>query len=263
MASATVENYVKQILLLREASEAGTVAGKPSPVPLGKLSVRMNVSPGTVTTMAKNMARDGLLHYRTRAGVVLTPKGERLALQVLRKHRLVEMFLVSTLQFDMSEVHAEAELLEHAISEKLLARIDDFLGRPQFDPHGDAIPGADGKMPHRKLCLLSECAAGDRIRISRIQQQDDAFLRYVLDAGLMPGVALTIESADLPADAFSVVFDDGRRLTLGGKAASGIQTTAEVSRKNVEKPAPASAKPSPDKNLSGSILLNMNEIKLY
>lgn len=267
MASATVENYLKQILLLREDAGENAVA-------LGKLSARMNVSPGTATTMAQNMARAGWLRYRSRAGVTLTPKGEKLALQVLRKHRLVEMFLVSALRFDMSEVHAEAEMLEHAVSEKLLARIDAFLGNPQFDPHGDPIPAADGTMTRRKMRPLAECAAGDRVCISWIQRQDDAFLRYILESGLAPGNFLIIESADLPADAFVVRFDDGKRLALGGSAARAIQTEsdsapvtprkARENRNKIEtKTEKLSEKTAENEKNSKNILLNMNEIKLF
>src|SRR5689334_14179600 len=138
MASSTVENYLKQIYL--EQQEAGEQL-----VPMGKLAAAMGVVPGTATTMIKALADSGLVSYEPRGGARLTRGGEQLALHVLRRHRLVELFLVKVLKLDWSEVHAEAEELEHAISEKVLERMDSLLGHPSVDPHGDPIPPAKGR----------------------------------------------------------------------------------------------------------------------
>lgn len=219
MASATVENYIKQILLLLEEHPGETVS-------LGRLAARMGVSPGTTTTMAKSMAKDGLLRYEARRGVALTPQGEKLALKMLRKHRLVEMFLVSVLQLDWAEINEEAELLEHAVSDRLLEKIDAWLGHPKLDPHGDPIPSPAGKMIQRTLLPLADVSAGAQVRIAWIQQQDAPFLRYVLESGLVPGNFLRIVHVDPVADFVQVSFDDGKTLTLGGKAARAIQVEA-------------------------------------
>jgi DtxR family Mn-dependent transcriptional regulator len=132
MPTSTVENYLKAILV-RSADEDGVVA-------TGALAEALGLTPGTITTMVKSMASRGLLEHQPREGVRLTPEGRALALAVVRKHRLVETFLVEVLRMDWKEVHEEAEALEHAISDRVLLRIDALLGHPVSDPHGDPIP---------------------------------------------------------------------------------------------------------------------------
>ncbi len=112
---------------------------------MGQLASALGVVPGTATTMVKTLAESGLVHYEPYMGVRLTPAGEKLAALVLRRHRLIELFLVKVLGMNWSEVHDEAERLEHAVSERLIDRIDDMLGRPSVDPHGDPIPGPEGQ----------------------------------------------------------------------------------------------------------------------
>lgn len=217
MATATVENYVKRIYLLAEAAGAGAVV---SP---GALAAGMAVSPGTVTTMLKGLAKSGLAKYEPRSGVRLTAKGETLALKMLRKHRLVEMFLVSVLKLDWSEINAEAELLEHAVSDRLLEKIDAYLGAPAHDPHGDPIPTAGGKIARRNLVRLAACEPGVRVRIACIRRQDAAFLRYVLDNGLTPGEFAKVVAVDAAADVLRLALADGSERSLGGKAAGEIE----------------------------------------
>src|SRR5215217_938715 len=138
MATVTVENYLKTLYSEQQRAQAGEL------VPMGSVAAAMNVTPGTATSMIKALAESGLVDYEPRGGVRLTTKGEKLALHVLRRHRLVELFLVEVLGLDWSEVDEEAEELEHAISDKVLARIDHTLGHPHFDPHGDPIPSSKG-----------------------------------------------------------------------------------------------------------------------
>src|SRR5256885_15044056 len=148
MPSITVENYLKQLDLEHQnASE--------ELVPMGKLATAMGVVPGTATSMVKALADSGLVDYEPRSGARLTRGGEQLALHVLRRHRLVELFLVKVLGLDWSEVHPEAEELEHAISDKVLEKIDALLGRPRVDPHGDPIPTAKGKVVDAHLDSLA------------------------------------------------------------------------------------------------------------
>ena len=145
MASQTVENYLKAIYRAeRELASPGAL------VPMGRLAAAMGVVPGTATTMVKALAESELAHYEAYAGVRLTPAGERLAALVLRRHRLVEQFLVQVMGMPWDEVHDEAERLEHAVSDRLIDRIDEMLGHPAVDPHGDPIPGPEGAMaaPH-------------------------------------------------------------------------------------------------------------------
>src|SRR4051812_8652868 len=141
MPTPTVENYLKQIYLEQQAAEDADEL-----VPMGRLASVMGVVPGTATSMIKALADSGLVSYEPRGGAKLTRGGQQLALHVLRRHRLVELFLVKILGLDWSEVHDEAEELEHAISEKVLERIDRVLGHPSVDPHGDPIPSAKGKV---------------------------------------------------------------------------------------------------------------------
>lgn len=133
MASPTIENYAKGIYQLQEDYRG-------QPVPLGELARRLSVTAGTVTTMTKSMAEAGLAIYQSRKGVVLTPGGERLARHVLRRHRILELYLVERLGMDWAEVHAEAEILEHAVSDQVLERMAEALGHPTEDPHGSPIP---------------------------------------------------------------------------------------------------------------------------
>src|SRR5437764_8408762 len=150
MPSRTVEDYLKALYAEQQHGGGGLVA-------MGALAGAMNVAPGTATAMVKTLAEAGLVDYEPRGGVKLSAKGEKLALHVLRRHRLVELFLVEVLGLDWSEVDVEAEEIEHAISDKVMARIDEVLGHPQVDPHGDPIPTAKGKIPRRAMVSLAEC----------------------------------------------------------------------------------------------------------
>src|SRR5947199_7770404 len=159
MPTPTVENYLKQIYLEQQAAVAELgredADAEDELVPMGRLATVMGVVPGTATSMIKALADSGLVAYEPRSGVKLTKGGEQLALHVLRRHRLVELFLVKVVGLDWSEVHEEAEELEHAISDKVLERIDQLLGHPSVDPHVDPIPTAKGTMSEEQLVLLS------------------------------------------------------------------------------------------------------------
>jgi DtxR family Mn-dependent transcriptional regulator len=216
MPSSTVEDYVKQIYL--EQLEAPGQAL----VSMGKLAAAMGVVPGTATSMVKALADAGLVEYEPRGGARLTRGGEKLALHVLRRHRLVELFLVKVLGLDWSEVHDEAEELEHAISDKVLERMDAVLGRPSVDPHGDPIPSAKGKVDAPRYASLSDCEMGRPYRVARVIDQDAAFLQFVERSGLMPGVAVTVDVRDALADAVWVRARDRRPVTLGTAAAEKI-----------------------------------------
>ncbi len=213
MPTSTVEDYIKRIYLEQQ--------GGANLVPFGRLAAAMEVVPGTVTTMVKALADSGLVGYEPRQGVRLTSAGEKLALHVLRRHRLIELFLVRVLRFDWSEVHDEAEELEHAVSDRLIERIDEFLGRPVYDPHGDPIPDATGKVAERKLQPLSSGRAGGRGTIARIADQDAEFLRYATDRGLVPGAVLVVESVDPMGESIQLLVGE-RSLTLGRPAAAKV-----------------------------------------
>lgn len=215
MPTSTVEDYIKTLYVEQQRTPGELVA-------LGKLASAMRVVPGTVTTMVRTLADAGLVRYEPRIGVALSEAGEKLALHVLRRHRLVEAFLVEVLKFDWAEVHDEAEELEHAISDKLLEKMDAFLGRPTVDPHGDPIPSATGQIAPRKLVPLSECEPEAHIRIERIDNQDAAFLNYATSHDLRPGAQLTIVTADAVAGAITVRKKNGSVVALGLPAAKVI-----------------------------------------
>src|SRR3954471_21828124 len=161
-SSPTVENYLKAIYQaqLRLEKRAGLV-------PMGQLAAALGVVPGTATTMVKTLAESGLVKYEPYGGVRLTSAGEKLAALVVRRHRLIELFLVKVMGMSWTDVHEEAEQLEHAVSDRLIERMDDMLGRPAVDPHGDPIPDPDGVLERRPLESLLTCALGERVTISR------------------------------------------------------------------------------------------------
>jgi DtxR family Mn-dependent transcriptional regulator len=220
MATSTVENYIKQLYLLGQERPG-------QPVLMGELARAMRVVPGTATTMVKALARAGLLRHTPRVGARLTASGDRLALQMLRKHRLIEMFLVETLGLDWSEIHEEAELLEHALSDRLVERLDAFLGHPRVDPHGDPIPSAAGRMPARAARPLAELPTGASATVARITRQDAEFLRFLNAAGLRPGRRLRVARRDPVADLMVVALGDGREISLGSQAAKCLLVEAK------------------------------------
>ncbi len=215
MPSSTVEDYVKQIYLEQQA------IGQ-APVAMGRVAELLNVVPGTATTMMKSLQSGGLITYEPRIGVRLTPEGDRLALLMLRRHRLIEAFLVQVLGYDWSEIHEDAEALEHAVSDKMLERIDSLLGHPKFDPHGDPIPSASGQIARRKLFPLCEVAIGESVVVARLLNQATPFLQFAELHGLKPGASLSLLDHNPAADALTIVFEDGKQLSLGSKVALSI-----------------------------------------
>jgi len=177
LASLTIENYVKAIYQIASAQERHAAA-------TGQVAEALHVSPGTVTSMLKTLSETGLAEYVPYEGARLTEAGRALALRVLRRHRLIELFLVRTLKLSWDEVHEEAENMEHAVSDLLVDRIDAFLGYPETDPHGDPIPKADGTVAGMQGQSLAEIAVGRPFRVVRVIDQSPEFLRYLTETGL-------------------------------------------------------------------------------
>ena len=217
LPSSTVENYIKAIYQGQVALPADARL-----VPMGHVAAALGVTPGTATTMVKALGESGLAEYEPYSGVRLTAAGERLALLVLRRHRLVEQFLVQVLGMSWAEVHDDAEHLEHVVSERVIERIDEMLGRPTHDPHGDPIPTAEGAMPARHHDSLLTCPLGTSLRMTRITDQDPAFLRFVERNGLKPGQVVEVESRDTAADSVKLVGHGGVSITIGARAASKL-----------------------------------------
>ena len=215
--SSTVENYLKAIHQGQSA-----LTGEDRLVPMGQVAAALGVTPGTATTMVKALADGGLVEHQPRHGVRLTGEGRRVALNVLRKHRLVETFLVNVLKMDWSKVHEEAEQLEHAVSERLIERIDEMLGRPTQDPHGDPIPTAEGTITPRHLESLLTCPIDTPLRVTRIADQDPAFLRFIEKHGLKPGQPIEVEARDAAADSVKLRSESRASITIGARAASKL-----------------------------------------
>ena len=215
MASSTVENYLKEILVV-------TLEHEITKVPMGQVAKVLEVTPGTATSMAKSLERDGWVVYYPRIGVSLTRKGRKLAMNMLRRHRLLETFLVETLGLDWGEIHAEAEELEHAISEKVLEKLDDCLGRPRFDPHGDPIPSKGGVIQRIASKPLSDFAVKEEVRIESIIDQDKKFLKFARKAKLVPGQVFMIVGKEDCADAITLKTAKGQSVNLGFRSAEKV-----------------------------------------
>ena len=213
--SPAIEDYLKTVYAHTE--------WQPDPITPKVLADRLGVAPSSVTEMVKKMAVAGLVSHVPYGAVRLTDAGLARALAVVRRHRLIETWLVQEMGYGWDEVHDEAEILEHAISDRLLEAIDARLGRPVRDPHGDAIPAADGTLVTEPAVRLDEAATGHVGRVIRISDRDPAVLRELDTAGVGPGSELRVDAAD----ATSVTVDvGGTARAIARRAAEGIWITA-------------------------------------
>jgi DtxR family Mn-dependent transcriptional regulator len=201
-ASPAIEDYLKTVYAHTE--------WQPDPITPSVLAAKLGVAPSSVTEMVKKMAAQGLVQHVPYGPLRLTDAGRVRALAVVRRHRLIETWLVREMGYGWDEVHDEAEILEHAVSDRLLEAVDARLGRPARDPHGDPIPAADGALVTEPYALLADVAVGHAGRVIRISDRDPAILRDLDDAGLGPGAA--IEVTDVSPEAVA--------LSVGGGAAS-------------------------------------------
>ena len=217
LASSTVENYLKAIY-----AGAATLGPGQRLLPMGQLAAAVGVTSGTATTMVKTLAESGLVEYEPYAGVALTAAGQKLAALVLRRHRLIELFLVRVMGYSWDEVHDEAELLEHAVTDRLIDRIDEMLGRPETDPHGDPIPNAEGLVKPQEAQTLLSCPLETTVTVTRVIDQDKEFLRFIEQHHLKPGEAIEVEARDAAADSVRVRGKNDQRITIGTRAASKL-----------------------------------------
>jgi DtxR family transcriptional regulator, Mn-dependent transcriptional regulator len=217
LASSTVENYLKAIY----AGVASLGDGQRL-LPMGQLAAAVGVTPGTATTMVKALAESGLVEYEPYAGVALTAAGQKLAALVLRRHRLIELFLVRVMGYSWDEVHDEAELLEHVVTDRLIERIDEMLGRPETDPHGDPIPNAEGLVKPQDAQTLLSCPLDTTVTVTRVIDQDKDFLRFIEHNHLKPGETIEVEARDAAADSVRVRGKNDQRITIGTRAASKL-----------------------------------------
>lgn len=216
--SSTVENYLKAIYMAQSGESDGNEL-----VPMGQLAHGLGVVPGTATTMVKALAESGLVTYEPYAGVRLTASGLKLAALVLRRHRLMELFLVQVLGMSWDEVHEEAERLEHAASDRLIDRIDAMLGQPSTDPHGDPIPDSNGAVSARDYPTLLTCPVGAPVVVTRVTDQDAEFLRFLESSDLKPGQTVRVEVRSSTADQVVVRGKNDRQIMIGMRAAAKLQ----------------------------------------
>ena len=181
--SSAVEDYLKALHLL--GWEGDRDPGQP--VSTTELAERLSVSPASATNMLKRLAAAGLVTHVPYKGASLTEAGRKIALEVVRHHRLLETYLAQVVGLPWDEVHAEAEVLEHVLSEKLEDRIATLLGDPTSDPHGHPIPAKDGSMPEGSEQRLWDVAEGQRVRVRHVPDFDAEALRYLGETGLVPG----------------------------------------------------------------------------
>lgn len=184
------ENYLKVIY--------GHTEWQPEPITSSQLAVRLGLAPSSITEMVRKLTQQGLVEHARYGSIVLTARGRDEALRMVRRHRLIETWLVTSYGYAWDEVHDEAEVLEHALSDKLLDAIDVQLGHPVSDPHGDPIPGRDGSVPELRGVLASGLAAGAVGRVVRISDRDPAVLRGLAERGI--GVSTEVRGGDLPPD---------------------------------------------------------------
>jgi len=179
------EDYLKALYQLH---------GDQRPVPTRELAQRLGISSPSVSEMVTRLSSQGLVEHDKYRGQQLTREGRKVALELVRHHRLLEMFLVEILGYSWDEVHEEAERLEHVISERMEQRIFELLGRPQLDPHGHAIPTLEGKVRAVSTRPLSECRAGERVVVQGVSDEDAGKLRELDRRGLLPGTRIDIVS---------------------------------------------------------------------
>ena len=219
--SFTEENYLKIIHMLSARSEAG--------VSTNALAESTATRAASVTDMLRKLSEKGLVHYKKYQGVRLTEEGKQVALNVIRKHRLWEVFLVDKLGFGWDEVHDIAEELEHIPSDRLIERLDAFLGHPQFDPHGDPIPNADGIMPRSEYIKLTEITAGTRVVVVGVSADTPSFLQHLDRIGLAIGGSMDIREINS--------YDRSILASLGDQGTALIFITHEVAQNILVTPA--------------------------
>ena len=199
MTNKTTEDYLKNIFWLsRVAKKVNT----------SSIAAALKISSASVTDMLKRLSENGYITYTPYYGVRLTKKGDKTALKVIRRHRLLELFLVEALGYTWDNVHDEAERLEHVVSEELESRIDAFLGNPRYDPHGDPIPTHEGIMEEPSYCRLSELSAGEQGIVSQVVDSKE-LLQFMKKMGLALQNKITIREKES--------FDDSVRIRIDNK----------------------------------------------
>jgi DtxR family Mn-dependent transcriptional regulator len=213
----SVEDYLKAVYRLSSDERAASTT---------EIAQRLALSPASVSAMIKRLSEQGLVDHERYRGVRLTEDGRRAALRIVRRHRLVETYLVEFLGYDWDNVHAEAEQLEHAMSDELVERMAAALGHPSCDPHGDPIPAADGSISDLEGIPLPAMTAGDECVLSRVSEADPARLRYLGSLGIRPGLRFTVVEC-APFDGPVTIQTSFGTRVIGHALATGLLCTRE------------------------------------
>jgi DtxR family Mn-dependent transcriptional regulator len=209
------EDFLKAVYLLQQEHDR---------VQTSVLAEALSISAPSTTEMAKKLAKANLVIHEPYRGVRLTSAGERVALEIVRNHRLLELFLVQTLGYSWDEVHEEAEQLEHAVSDRLIQRIAEYLGNPRYDPHGDPIPGPEGDIHARELTPLSDWPVGEQGLVARLRDQSPDMLRYLDEKGLVIAAQVRVLKAD-PFEGPLTLLVDGSEQVIGIHVAQYVLIT--------------------------------------
>jgi DtxR family Mn-dependent transcriptional regulator len=210
--SEAIEDFLKAVYMLQQEHDR---------VQTSALAETLEISAPSITEMAKKLAKANLVVHEPYRGIRLTPEGERVALEIVRHHRLLELFLVRALGYTWDEVHEEAERLEHAVSERLAERIAEYLGNPRYDPHGDPIPSAEGDVHSRDLTPLAEWPHEQKGRVERLRDQSPDMLRYLAQKGLVVGAQVEVVTSD-PFDGPLMLVVDGHDQVIGQNVAQYV-----------------------------------------
>ena len=212
MLSQSVQDYLKTIFELRQMRERVTT---------NALAEQLEVAPASVTGMIKKLAEMKLVEHAPYQGVSLTAAGEKMALAIVRHHRLIELYLTEALGYSWDKVHEEADRLEHAISEEFADKISTLLGDPKVDPHGDPIPSKDGTIAAFSIHTLDQVPAGHTVRIERVRDEVPEVLRHIATLGLLPGTIVDVSRTD-PENSLAVTLGHGETQTISREVARSI-----------------------------------------
>ena len=212
MLSQSVQDYLKTIFELRQMRERVTT---------NALAEQLEVAPASVTGMIKKLAEMKLVEHTPYQGVSLTASGEKMALAIVRHHRLIELYLTEALGYSWDKVHEEADRLEHAISEEFADKISTLLGDPKVDPHGDPIPSKDGTIAAFSVHTLDQVPAGHTVRIERVRDEVPEVLRHIATLGLLPGTIVDVSRTD-PENTLTVALGQGVAQVIPHEVARSI-----------------------------------------
>lgn len=210
--SQAVEDYLKTIYTLEAEGNKATTT---------KIAESLEVSSASATNMVKRLAKMGLVDYQSYKGASLTKSGKKIALEIIRHHRLLELYLLEVMGYSWDEVHEEAEKLEHHISEQFEDKIAELLDHPTHDPHGDPIPTKDGIMPANEVESLTEAGVDQEYIVSRVKDQDPELLRYLQEIGLLPGTKIHIKEKGPFKGPITLLIEEDEQV-IGHDVASNI-----------------------------------------